>query len=137
MKNKILNVIIIIFICLFSVGTGFVAGRYITIKRNSRFFSRFVSYHMIKPEIDKFRNEMAPLMEEKIRKDEILIIAISKGDSEFASKVSEELVQIEMEMREKIIRHIIEISKDMPPEMKKAFIRGILLRDFRKPVFKP
>ncbi len=138
MKNKLINILIIILICVVSVSAGFAIGRYITIRRNARYFSRFVSYHMIKPEIDKFRKEMAPLMEEKIRKDELLIVAITKGDSDFAFQISEEIIQLELEMREKVIRHIIETSKDMPPDMRKAFIRGILMRDLRKPVnFKP
>ena len=138
MKNKILNTTIIILIFLVSLSIGFGIGRYITIRRNARYFSRFVSYHLVKPEIEKFRKEMAPLMEEKMRKDEILFIAISKGDSEFAYRISEEILQIEMEMREKVIRHIIETSKDMPPEMRRDFIRGILMKDIRKPVnFKP
>lgn len=138
MRNKILNIVIILFVCVVSVVAGFTIGRYITIRKNARYFSRFVSYHMIKPEIDKFRKEMAPLMEEKIRKDEILMIAISKGDSDFAYRVSEEIMLIEMKMREMVIRHIIETSKDMPPEMRKAFIRGIMMRDIRKPInFKP
>lgn len=138
MKNKFINILIIILVCIVSVSAGFAIGRYITIRRNARYFSRFVSYHMIKPEIDKFRKEMAPLMEEKIRKDELLFIAIAKGDSDFAFRISEEIIQLELEMREKVIRHILETSKDMPPDMRKAFIRGILMRDLRKPInFKP
>ncbi len=138
MKSKFVFGVILFSIFVLSTFLGFGLGRYITIRKNARYFSRFVSYNIIKPEIERFRKEMAPLMEEKIRKDEILMIAISKGDSEFAFRVSEELCLIEMEMREKVIRHILETSKDMPPEMRKAFIRGILMRDVRRPVnFKP
>jgi len=134
LKNKILITIILIFVFGISILSGFFIGRYLTIRRHSRYFSRFVSLQIVMPEMERFRNEMRPLMEEKIRKEEILFIAITKGDSDFAYRISDEIAEIEREMREKSIRHIMLVSKDIPPDMRKEFIRGVLMRDIRKPV---
>ena len=132
MGNKKLYIIIGVLSLIIALGVGFGIGRVVTLRRTAKVFAQFTRQEMLRPEIESYRREMEPLLQEKGRLVELLCMAVDRGDSTFAYRITGEIAELQAEMLTLTVQHLLRTGGHLPPDVRREFI-GFMLRGKHKP----
>ncbi len=130
MRNKITWLIVGVFIV--AVVGGFFMGRFFTIRRNASFIAKEMPEGISVEEIKRYRHEMKRLRDLMKDERESIILAVKGDEMEEVRRHIDSISRIKREILIQTINQMNEISKTLPPSIRKSFIEQKLKEPYGK-----
>jgi tetratricopeptide (TPR) repeat protein len=120
MKNKILWILIGVFIIAST--SGFLIGRYYTIKNNLSLYLKEIPEKIPVDEINRYREEMKKLKNTMEKEQKDIIFAAKKGEIEKMREHIDSITKVKKEILLETAEHLHKVSLSFPPQIRESFI---------------
>jgi tetratricopeptide (TPR) repeat protein len=120
MKNKILWILIGVFIIAST--SGFLIGRYYSIKRNLSLYIKEIPEKIPVDEINRYREEMKKLKNTMEREQHDIIFAAKRGEIEKMREHIDSITKVKKEILLETAEHLHRVSLSFPPQVRESFI---------------
>lgn len=120
MKNKILWIFMGVFII--ASASGFLIGRYYTIKRNLSLYIKEIPEKIPVDEINRYREEMKKLKNTMEREQKVIILTAKMGEIEKMREHIDSITKVKKEILLKTAEHLHKVALSFPPQIRESFI---------------